>query len=152
MKLHLPHMVFENWSSDMESYKIYNLLVAMFAIIFVCILVVVGFILFVSQFFIKTNLSLPTYALYRINGLSLNSILRSWLIQALLMCLVGVALSVPLTIYLMNKFMAMVDLRNFLSVNAQIAVVLSVFAMVAISAIPSVILLYKRRDNVVCDV
>ena len=152
MGLAFPHMIFENWASDMENFRIYNLLVAMFAIIFVCVLAIVGLILFLSQFYIKTTLSLPVYALYRINGLSLSTIMRSWIMQAILMYIIGVAVSIPLTIWLMNEFMAMLDLRNFLPVNAHAIVILSVLVMVLVSIVPSLVLLYKRKGNVVADV
>jgi hypothetical protein len=149
--LSLPYMTFENWSSDVRNYKIYNLLVAIFAITLVVILAVVAFILFLSQFYIKTNLSLPVYSLYRINGLSFNSLLISCFAQVIITYFIGVICSVPITIYLLKKSMKILNLQYYLSVKTYILIALFVFLILIISLIPSIILLGKRKNNILMD-
>ena len=150
--LSLPYMIFENWSSDVQNYKIYNLLIGIFSVTFVCILVAVAFILLLSQFYMKTNLSLSTYALYRINGLPFHSLLLSCFVQVVITYLIGATLSIPITITLLKASMKILNIKYFLPIDVHAAVIGSVLLILLVSLIPSVILLYKRKNNVVMDV
>lgn len=150
--LSLPYMTFENWSSDVRNYKIYNLLVSIFAVTLVVILTVVAFVLFLSQFYIKTSLGLPIYALYRINGLNFNSLLLSCFAQVIGTYLIGAVLSIPITTYLLKTSMKILNLEYYLPANVHAMVIAFVFLILTISLIPSVILLSKRKNNIIIDV
>ena len=101
--LDYPNMTFENWSSDVRTYKVYNLLVSIFSVTFIAILIFVTFTMMLIQLFIKTRLSLSTYTLYRINGLTFGKLIRSLILQLLMVYSVGVVyLALPHRSYIIK--------------------------------------------------
>lgn len=147
--LEYPNMTFENWSSDVRTYKMYNLLVSIFAMTFIAILTVVTFTMLLIQFYIKTRLSLSTYTLYRINGLSFRKLLVSLLLQLFVVFSVGMVLSVPMTWLLIKKsFKIATTITYYFSKYNYLSVILSVFVLMVVSFIPSLVLLYKRKNNI----
>lgn len=150
--LDYPNMTFENWSSDVRTYKIYNLLVAIFAVTFMVILTVVTFTMLLIQLVIKTRLSLSTYTLYRINGLSFRKLIASLLLQLVAAFTIGTILSAPMT-WLIIKigFNISSTITYYFTQSDYLFVVLSVFVLMVVSFIPSLVILYKRKDNILID-
>lgn len=150
--LDYPNMTFENWSSDVRTYKIYNLLVAIFAVTFMVILTVVTFTMLLIQLVIKTRLSLSTYTLYRINGLSFRKLIASLLLQLVAAFSIGAILSVPMTWLLIKKgFNILGAITHYFTQSDYLFVVLSVFVLMIVSFIPSLVILYKRKNNILLD-
>ncbi len=150
--LDYPNMIFENWSSDVRTYKIYNLLVAIFAVTFMVILTVVTFTMLMIQFVIKTRFSLSTYTLYRINGLSFRKLIASLLLQLVAAFSIGAILSVPMTWLIIKKgFNILGTITHYFTQSDYLLVVLSVFVLMVVSFIPSFVILYKRKDNIIID-
>ena len=150
--LDYPNMTFENWSSDVRTYKIYNLLVAIFAVTFMVILTVVTFTMLLIQFVIKTRLSLSTYTLYRINGLSFRKLIASLLLQLVAVFTIGTILSAPMTWLIIKKgFNISSTISHYFTQSDYLFVVLSVFVLMVVSFIPSLVILYKRKDNILID-
>lgn len=150
--LDYPNMTFENWSSDVRTYKIYNLLVAIFAVTFMTILTVVTFTMLLIQLVIKTRLSLSTYTLYRINGLSFRKLIASLLLQLVAAFSIGAILSVPMTWLIIKKsFNILGAITHYFTQSDYLFVVLSVFVLMVVSFIPSLVILYKRKDNILID-
>ena len=150
--LDYPNMTFENWSSDVRTYKIYNLLVAIFAVTFMVILTVVTFTMLLIQLVIKTRLSLSTYTLYRINGLSFQKLIASLLLQLVAAFSIGAILSVPMTWLIIKKsFNILGAITHCFTQSDYLFVVLSVFVLMVVSFIPSLVILYKRKDNIIID-
>ena len=150
--LDYPNMTFENWSSDVRTYKVYNLLVSIFSVTFIAILIFVTFTMLLIQLFIKTRLSLSTYTLYRINGLTFGKLIRSLLMQLLMVYSVGVVLSVPMTwLLIKNGFNILNSITYYFSPLNFLSVILSVFVLMVVSFIPSLILLYKRKNNILLE-
>lgn len=150
--LEYPNMTFENWSSDVRTYKMFNLLVSIFSVTFMAILTVVTFTMLLIQFYIKTRLSLSTYTLYRINGLSFRKLLVSLLLQLFVVFSVGTVLSVPMTwLLIKNSFKVATTITYYFSQYSYLLVVLGVFVLMVVSFIPSLILLYKRKNNILLD-
>lgn len=150
--LDYPNMTFENWSSDVRTYKIYNLLVAIFAVTFMVILTVVTFTMLLIQFVIKTRLSLSTYTLYRINGLSFRKLIASLLLQLVAVFTIGTILSAPMTWLIIKKsFNILGAITHYFTQSDYLFVVLSVFVLMVVSFIPSLVILYKRKDNILID-
>ena len=150
--LDYPNMTFENWSSDVRTYKVYNLLVSIFSVTFIAILIFVTFTMLLIQLFIKTRLSLSTYTLYRINGLTFGKLIRSLLLQLLMVYSVGVVLSAPMTwLLIKNGFNILNSITYYFSPLNFLSVILSVFVLMLVSFIPSLILLYKRKNNILLD-
>jgi len=145
-------MTFENWSSDVRTYKIYNLLVAIFAVTFMVILTVVTFTMLLIHLVIKTRLSLSTYTLYRINGLSFRKLIASLLLQLVAAFSIGAILSAPMT-WLIIKigFNISSTITYYFTQSDYLFVVLSVFVLMVVSFIPSLVILYKRKDNIIID-
>ena len=94
----VPHMSMEDWQAEVSSYKIYNTLVALFAIILVWILTVASFLLISNQLIMKTRMSLPAYALHRVNGLSYKALISNWMLQVGGCFVFGCILSIPLVV------------------------------------------------------
>ena len=150
--LDYPNMTFENWSSDVRTYKIYNLLVAIFAVTFMVILTVVTFTMLLIQLVIKTRLSLSTYTLYRINGLSFRKLIASLLLQLVAAFSIGAILSVPMTWLIIKKgFNILGAITHYFTQSDYLFVVLSVFVLMIVSFIPSLVILYKRKNNILLD-
>ena len=150
--LDYPNMTFENWSSDVRTYKIYNLLVAIFAVTFMVILTVVTFTMLLIQLVIKTRLSLSTYTLYRINGLSFRKLIASLLLQLVAAFSIGAILSVPMTWLIIRKgFNILGAITHYFTQSDYLFVVLSVFVLMIVSFIPSLVILYKRKNNILLD-
>ena len=150
--LDYPNMTFENWSSDVRTYKIYNLLVAIFAVTFMVILTVVTFTMLLIQLVIKTKLSLSTYTLYRINGLSFRKLIASLLLQLVAAFSIGAILSVPMTWLIIKKsFNILGAITHYFTQSDYLFVVLSVFVLMIVSFIPSLVILYKRKNNILLD-
>ncbi|MBE6694597.1 MAG: hypothetical protein E7589_07520 [Ruminococcaceae bacterium] len=150
--LDYPNMTFENWSSDVRTYKVYNLLVSIFSVTFIAILIFVTFTMLLIQLFIKTRLSLSTYTLYRINGLTFGKLIRSLILQLLMVYSVGVVLSVPMTwLLIKNGFNILNSITYYFSPLNFLSVILSVFVLMLVSFIPSLILLYKRKNNILLE-
>ena len=150
--LDYPNMTFENWSSDVRTYKIYNLLVAIFAVTFMVILTVVTFTMLLIQLVIKTRLSLSTYTLYRINGLSFRKLIASLLLQLVAAFSIGAILSVPMTWLIIKKgFNILGTITHYFTQSDYLFVVLSLFVLMVVSFIPSLVILYKRKDNIIID-
>ena len=150
--LDYPNMTFENWSSDVRTYKVYNLLVAIFAVTFMVILTVVTFTMLLIQLVIKTRLSLSTYALYRINGLSFRKLIASLLLQLVVAFSIGATLSVPMTWLVIKKgFNILGTITHYFTQSDYLFVVLSVFVLMVVSFIPSLVILYKRKNNILLD-
>ncbi len=150
--LDYPNMTFENWSSDVRTYKIYNLLVTIFAVTFMGILTVVTFTMLLIQLVIKTRLSLSTYTLYRINGLSFRKLIASLLLQLVAAFSIGAILSVPMTWLLIKKgFNILGAITHYFTQSDYLFVVLSVFLLMIVSFIPSLVILYKRKKNILLD-
>ena len=150
--LDYPNMTFENWSSDVRTYKIYNLLVAIFAVTFMVILTVVTFTMLLIQLVIKTRLSLSTYTLYRINGLSFRKLIASLLLQLVAAFSIGAILSVPMTWLIIKKsFNILGAITHYFTQSDYLFVVISVFVLMIVSFIPSLVILYKRKNNILLD-
>ena len=150
--LDYPNMTFENWSSDVRTYKIYNLLVAIFAVTFMVILTVVTFTMLLIQLVIKTRLSLSTYTLYRINGLSFRKLIASLLLQLVAAFSIGAILSVPMTWLIIKKsFNILGAITHYFTQSDYLFVVLSVFVLMIVSFIPSLVILYKRKNNILLE-
>lgn len=150
--LDCPNMTFENWSSDVRTYKIYNLLVAIFAVTFMVILTVVTFTMLLIQLVIKTRLSLSTYTLYRINGLSSRKLIASLLLQLVAAFSIGAILSVPMTWLIIKKsFNILGAITHYFTQSDYLFVVLSVFVLMIVSFIPSLVILYKRKNNILLE-
>lgn len=150
--LDFPNMTFENWSSDVRTYKIYNLLVTIFAVTFMVILTVVTFTMLLIQFVIKTRLSLSTYTLYRINGLSFRKLIASLLLQLVAAFSIGAILSVPMTWLIIKKsFNILGAMTYYFTQSDYLFVVLSVFVLMVVSFIPSLVILYKQKNNIFLD-
>ena len=150
--LDYPNMTFENWSSDVRTYKIYNLLVAIFAVTFMVILTVVTFTMLLIQLVIKTRLSLSTYTLYRVNGLSFRKLIASLLLQLVAAFSIGAILSVPMTWLIIKKsFNILGAITHYFTQSDYLFVVLSVFVLMIVSFIPSLVILYKRKNNILLD-
>ena len=150
--LDYPNMTFENWSSDVRTYKIYNLLVAIFAVTFMVILTVVTFTMLLIQLVIKTKLSLSTYTLYRINGLSFRKLIASLLLQLVAAFSIGAILSVPMTWLIIKKsFNILGAITHYFTQSDYLFVVLSVFVLMIVSFIPSLVILYKRKNNILLE-
>ncbi len=150
--LDYPNMTFENWSSDVRTYKVYNLLVSIFSVTFIAILIFVTLTMLLIQLFIKTRLSLSTYTLYRINGLTFGKLIRSLILQLLMVYSVGGVLSVPMTwLLIKNGFNILNSITYYFSPLNFLSVILSVFVLMLVSFIPSLILLYKRKNNILLD-
>lgn len=150
--LKYPNMTFENWSSDVRTYKIYNLLVSVFAVTFMAILTVATFTLLLIQFYIKTRLSLSAYTLYRINGLSFEKLIVSLLLQLLTVFSVGTLLSVPMTwLLIKNSFKIATTITYYFSQYNYLIVILSVFVLMSVSFIPSLVFLYNRKNNILLE-
>ena len=94
----VPHMSMEDWQAEVSTYKVYNTLVTLFASVLVWILSVVSFLLISNQLIVKTRMSLPAYALFRINGLPYKALVRNWMLQAGGCFVLGCVLSIPLVV------------------------------------------------------
>ena len=150
--LDYPNMTFENWSSDVRTYKVYNLLVAIFAVTFMVILTVVTFTMLLIQLVIKTRLSLSTYTLYRINGLSFRKLIASLLLQLVAAFSIGAILSVPMTWLIIKKsFNILGAITHYFTQSDYLFVVLSVFVLMIVSFIPSLVILCKRKNNILLE-
>lgn len=150
-----PKMTFENWSSDIRSYKIYNMLVGIFAVTFIIILIVSSLILLSSQLYIKTRLSASSYSLFRINGLSFRKLLASLSLQNIVMFIIGAILSYPITQQLIKISMKLYDINSvsiYLPMKNHIIVIVYILLIYIISSIPSVAYLIKQKNNVLKDI
>ena len=149
--LKYPKMTFENWSSDIESYKIYNMLVRLFTVTFIVILIISSLALLSSQLYIKTMMSSSSYSLYRLNGLSFGMLFRSLWLQNIIIYVIGAVISYPITKLLIKISMQISDLKSvsiYLPNKAQIIVILSVLLILVVSYIPSMICIFKQKDNI----
>lgn len=152
MGLAYQNMTFENWSSDVRTYKIYNLLVLFFALTLMFILAVVTLTMLLIQFYFKTKLSLSTYTLYRINGLSFRKLIVSLLLQLFIVFSIGTVLSVPMSwLLIKNSFMIATSVTYYFSQFNYLLVILSVFMLITVSFIPSLVFLFKRKNNILLD-
>ncbi|MFY9381678.1 MAG: hypothetical protein WBI55_02235 [Eubacteriales bacterium] len=150
----VPYMMFTNFVSKVAEYKEFNRLVAIFSITLLGMMVFAAVTLLSSQLYIKTRLSLPTYALYRVNGLSLCSVGLTYFLEIIGAYIVGAVLSLPFTYILLRYAIDLSDalIKKFYPITTALHILFFVLLLTALSVIPSAMLLYRRRDNVVMDI
>lgn len=150
-----PKMTLENWSSDIKSYKIYNMLVYIFAVTLIVIIVISSLILLSSQMYIKTKLSASSYSLFRINGLSFKKLLSSLCLQNILMFIIGSSISYPFTQQLIKKSMKLYSVNRvsiYLPSETHITVISFMLLIFVLSYIPSIICILKQKNNILKEI
>ncbi len=150
----VPNMQFQNWITDTKTYKIFNLTVALYVFTLIAILALTVLVVLSSQLLSLTRFSLKTYALLRLNGLKFNEIIKSIFIQSGIVTLIGEIIGIPISVFIIiyfgisqdfdviNTFLYYFPIYNFLCVFVLLAFI-DLF-----SAIPSLIALYKNKNNI----
>lgn len=150
--LSLPNMTLENRSSDVRTYKILNLLVAIFSVTLITIIVVITFAVLTILQLTKTRLNLPTFRLYRVNGLGFRKLIRILALQLLTFYVAGVSLSYPLAFLLIRTSFHVVGAASYYFSNMDfLSVGAAVLGISCVSFVPSFIILLKRKDNVILE-
>ncbi len=156
MALHqaqFPYMLLVDKQAELTNYKRLNSMVDIFTISLIALVMLLTTVSLTSQFLTKTKLNMKKYALLRINGLSINRLIQSWLIQLLCLFLVGMIISLPISIFLICgwfdiEFSLIFDIVPLGKVLFLIA---SLAALTGISIIPSIVLIKRRRQNFLQD-
>jgi ABC-type lipoprotein release transport system permease subunit len=147
----VPSMEFQNWISDTKTYKIYNILIAVYVTLLLSILTVTTFVIIASGLYNTTRFSIRTYALLRINGLQFNQIVKLLFIQSTAVTLIGIIIGIPvsvLTIMLFGinqSFNAFKEFMYFFPLENYFLISLSIAAIGIIAAIPSIVYLQKNK-------
>jgi hypothetical protein len=147
----VPAMEFQNWITDTKTYKIYNILIAVYVTLLLSILAVTTFVIIASGLYNITRFSIKTYSLLRINGLQFNKIVRLQFIQLTAVILIGIIIGIPVSVLTIlhfgidqafNTFDTLFyyfPAENFFFIAASIA------AIGIIAAIPSIVYLQKNK-------
>lgn len=150
----VPNMEFQNWITDIKTYKIFNLMVNVYVFTFTAILVITTLAVLSSQLLNLTQFSLKAYVLLRINGLKFNKIVLSIFIHSVFVTFIGEIIGIPVSFFLIiyfgirqdfdivNTFLYYFPIENFLYVFILLVVII-LFAI-----IPSLITVYKNKNNI----
>ena len=153
----VPGMKVLDLRAENQSMRIFNLLTRLFTASFLTAIILAALIILISQIAAHIRLNLNNYALLRINGLSLARLVRAWLLQILTLCGLGSLAGALLALLLMgilgnyspNSLLAQI-LWDF-PVENFAWVFLIVLSILAIATGPGLLILFKRRKEILLD-
>ncbi|MEA4889736.1 MAG: ABC transporter permease [Clostridiaceae bacterium] len=154
----VPNMVFEDFQKEVQTYKIYKLMIDIYVSSLMIVLAFTALIIMSSQLLAKTKLKMKNFALLRICGLNFWRIVRLNIFQISIVVALGSILGIPVSLLLFWKFgtytkfdvlqqiMFYFPLNNFSYTFAGIVI------LVVLSVIPSMVYLLMHKTDVLFDI
>jgi hypothetical protein len=154
----VPFMVMQDWQSEIQKYKMFNLMIYIFVSALSAFLILTATMILMTQLMIKTQLGMKRNALMRINGLSFIRLLRIWASQIIIILFAGCLSGIPISLTIIQIFgvQARFNILNqilyyFPAINLAY-IFLLIFVITIGSCIPSIIYMNKYKNNILFDI
>ena len=151
-----PNMIMENWTNEIRNYKIFNMLVKYFVIIFILAIVLTAFIFLSSQVYNLTYAYMWYYKLLRINGMSLRHIMFNAVKKSLIYSLIsGILLGIPCSLLLCQIFAlnakseVIENIFYYFNPINYVYVICADVIVLFLALIPCMVSLYKTKNNII---
>ena len=143
----LPYMKVQDLRRELETYRKLKMMIKIFCMVLTGLSILAITFCISSQMLFKTRLNLKKYMLLRINGLSIKKINYIIVIQALLLGITGIMLSILPTIILVQSVfhLNLSSIKKFLITPELLNICVCLFPLVIMAVLPSIMLIYRTR-------